>query len=241
MIFFLDMSDTVIRQMNHLHKAQRPELIFEKMDATCTNYADDTFNVVIDKGTLDAMFTDESTEIVANVHRLFSEIERVLRLGGRYICISLLQPHILNHLVEWFVDHGWPLRILRCTEVDINKSAEDRIFPVFAIIATKFRKMNDMKPVLEISLNQSQGHLTRLKTPEDLIGSVRGVQQFAAVRAGYAKTDNQMFNCDDKRQADVSLDLMTSGSQTPRYSLYLVDRDPPHQAPFAVFIVPQGR
>ena len=131
-------------------------MIFEKMDATCTNYDDDTFNVIIDKGTLDAMMPDESTEVVANVHRLFSEIERVLRLGGRYLCISLVQPHILNHLVEWFVDHGWPLRILRCTEVDVSKSPEDRIFPVFGIIATKFRKMNDMKPVLEISLSSRE-------------------------------------------------------------------------------------
>ena len=72
-------------------------------------------------------------------------------------------------------------------------------------------------------------------------GSVRGVQQFAAVRAGMAKTDNQLFKCDDARQADVSLDLMAAGSETPRYSFYLVDRDPPNQTPFAVFIVPQGR
>lgn len=226
--------------MTHLHKDQRPDLVFQKMDATHMDYDDDSFNVVIDKGTLDAMMPDDSSEVVANVNGMFSEVERVLRLGGRYLCISLLQPHILHQIVHWFVDHGWPLRILRCTEVDISKNPEDRIFPVFAIIATKFRKMSDMKPVLEISLSSSQGHLTRLKTQEDLIGSVRGVQQFAAVRAGMAKGD-QLFQCEDARQADVSLDLMTPSSIHPRYSFYLVDRNPPHQIPFAVFIVPQGR
>ena len=83
--------------------------------------------------------------------------------------------------------------------------------------------------------------MTRLKTPEDLIGSVRGVQQFAAVRAGMAKGNSQLFKCDDERQADVSLDLMSPGSDKPRYSFYLVDREPPNNMPFAVFIVPQGR
>ena len=39
--------------MNHLHKSARPDLVFEKMDATNTVYEDDDFNVVLDKG----MFT----------------------------------------------------------------------------------------------------------------------------------------------------------------------------------------
>jgi ubiquinone/menaquinone biosynthesis C-methylase UbiE len=107
------LSDTVIRQMTHLHKTDRPDLIFEKMDVTSLSYEDDRFSVVMDKGTLDAMMPDDSVEVVANVSRMFSEVDRVLRLGGRYICISLLQPHILNHLVDWFTDRGWPLRILR--------------------------------------------------------------------------------------------------------------------------------
>ena len=71
------MSDTVIRQMVHQHQTQRPDLIYEKMDATSMSYADDAFNVIIDKGTLDAMMPDESIEVVANVHRLFCEIERL--------------------------------------------------------------------------------------------------------------------------------------------------------------------
>ncbi len=76
------MSDTVIRQMKHLHQDQRPDLTFEKMDATNMDYSDDSFNVILDKGTLDAMMPDESTEVVANVHRLFSEIGNLIRNCG---------------------------------------------------------------------------------------------------------------------------------------------------------------
>ena len=38
--------------MNHQHQNERPELRFEKMDATNMNYNDDDFNVILDKGTL---------------------------------------------------------------------------------------------------------------------------------------------------------------------------------------------
>lgn len=72
----------------------------------------------------------------------------MLRLGGRYICISLLQPHILDFITQWFSERGWPLRILRCQEADANKSPQDRLFPVFVIVATKFRKMPNMPQVI---------------------------------------------------------------------------------------------
>ena len=78
---------------------------------------------------------------------LMQEISRVLRFGGRYICISLLQPHILDYIVKWFNGNGWPVRILRCKEAEENKSPEERIFPVFAVVATKFKKMPNMPTV----------------------------------------------------------------------------------------------
>ena len=40
----------VVKQMNHLHHQDRPDLVFEKMDATNMIYNDDHFNVILDKG-----------------------------------------------------------------------------------------------------------------------------------------------------------------------------------------------
>ena len=34
--------------------------------------------------------------------KFFNEIDRVLKVGGRYMCISLAQDHILNSLVNSF-------------------------------------------------------------------------------------------------------------------------------------------
>ena len=87
----------------------------------------------------------------------------------------------------------------------------------------------------------ADGQITRLKTREELINSVRGIQQFAAVRAGAAKSQ-KLFRSADARREDVSLDLRTSDSEAPKYSLYTVDSDRSGcTLKFAVFIVPQGR
>ena len=54
--FFLDLSDMVVKQMNHLHHQDRPDLVFEKMDATNMIYNDDHFNVILDKGIVKLIF-----------------------------------------------------------------------------------------------------------------------------------------------------------------------------------------
>jgi hypothetical protein len=86
----------------------------------------------------------------------------------------------------------------------------------------------------------TDGQTSRLKSRENLVDSVRGIQQFAAVRAGAAKTQ-KLFRGTDARHEDVSLDLKTADSDMPKYSLFMVDREKPSSLKFAVFIVPQGR
>ena len=58
----------------HLIIRQRPELKFLKMDATAMEFSDGSFSCVLDKGTLDAMMTDSSDEVVARVAKMFDEV-----------------------------------------------------------------------------------------------------------------------------------------------------------------------
>ena len=150
--------------------------------------------------------------------------------------MSLLQPHIIKHITAWFSEAGWPLRVLRCTEADLSKQPKDRTFPVFVIICTKFKKMENMKSVIEFSLS-SDSKLTRLDQGASLIESVRGCQQFAALRAGLAAGG-------DKSIEEVCLQLRTEQSNSIKYSLFLTERQQQGglcNLPFAAFIVPQGR
>ncbi len=65
---------------------------------------------MLDKGTVDALMTDDSAEVKERMDQMLAEVGRILRLGGRFVTVTLLQPHILHYLVHWAVDRGWPIR-----------------------------------------------------------------------------------------------------------------------------------
>jgi len=91
---------------------------------------------------------------------LLQEIDRVLRVGGRYICISLLQPHILSHLLDKLPvpapeGFGWPFRICHCAEAsaaNAQANSAGPTMPVFFVVSTKFKAMPGMKSVIILDL-----------------------------------------------------------------------------------------
>jgi len=68
------------------------------------SFGDDEFSVVLDKGTIDAIFTQNTPEVVSQIDKMLLEIGRVLRVGGRFVCVSLAQEHIAKHIVHSFAD-----------------------------------------------------------------------------------------------------------------------------------------
>lgn len=57
--------------MKDKNKVKRPNLIFEQMDATKMNYTNEKFNVIIDKGTLDALMPDNDTPTTILINNYF--------------------------------------------------------------------------------------------------------------------------------------------------------------------------
>ncbi len=56
-----------------------------------------SFNVVMDKGGLDALMGEDTSDADVAGDRLLAEVARVLDpAAGTYLCVSLLQPHVLS-------------------------------------------------------------------------------------------------------------------------------------------------
>jgi len=55
----IDYSSVVIDQMRRRHKERRPEMEWLEMDVRDLQFADQSFDVAIDKGTMDAMMTSK--------------------------------------------------------------------------------------------------------------------------------------------------------------------------------------
>ena len=60
------------------------------MDCRALKYADESFDILIDKSTLDCMMCGTDSEL--NVCKMMKESQRVLKTDGFYVIISLEEP-----------------------------------------------------------------------------------------------------------------------------------------------------
>ncbi|XP_008493072.2 eEF1A lysine and N-terminal methyltransferase [Calypte anna] len=228
----IDISDPVIRQMRERSGSRRPRMSYLLMDMLQMDFPDAHFQVVLDKGTLDAVLTDEEEATLAKVDRMFAEISRVLQVGGRYLCISLAQAHVLKKAVEYFSQQGWVVRIHQMAG---SGDKQQFVLPVFVYVMTKFRKIPGSAPqILEIC-SEEQEKPMRVESAEQLVGAVKDRQHYALLCSQLSKTP-----CREQ----VSLDLCDKESGRPRYTLHVVDSPsvkPSRENHFAIFIIPQGR
>ncbi|XP_077757798.1 eEF1A lysine and N-terminal methyltransferase isoform X4 [Canis aureus] len=75
----IDISEVVIKQMKERNASRRPQMSFLKMDMTQMEFPDASFQVVLDKGTLDAVLMDEEEKTLQQVDRMLAEVGRVLQ------------------------------------------------------------------------------------------------------------------------------------------------------------------
>eukprot|EP00744_Colponema_vietnamica_P023463 GILI01033952.1.p1 GENE.GILI01033952.1~~GILI01033952.1.p1 ORF type:complete len:254 (-),score=63.02 GILI01033952.1:57-818(-) len=94
----IDFSQVVIEKMRQKH-ADKPEMTWECMDMLELSFADQSFDVVIDKATMDVLMCDigdvwdPREEVWRDTHRMCAGISRVLKSEGKFIGISFDQPH----------------------------------------------------------------------------------------------------------------------------------------------------
>lgn len=112
----VDYSESVIEKMASLTKEKCPKMKWECKDMRDLNgFSDETFDVVLDKGALDALWADAGSqwdpndETKANVVASLNETFRVLKRGGLYLMISFGQPHFRKPLLAIV---GWPIEVV---------------------------------------------------------------------------------------------------------------------------------
>lgn len=227
----IDISETVVSHMNQRNAERRPDLSFHQVDATQTPYEDASFQAALDKGTLDAMASEEEGALA---RRMLSEVSRVLKVGGRYVCVTLAQETVIKLAVEHFVHLGWAVR-LHCLQEERGKEEEDTFaLPVFVLICTKFRQPMPA-PILEMCVGDD-GAPVRLAHVCELLSAVREYQAYSVLRKRLRTSSDPGSN--------LSLTLCDARTGLPRYTLTVQDCPTGAKVPkpnhFAIFIVPRG-
>jgi len=96
----IDYSPTLIQMMEGRHQSASPLMEWQIMDVRDLKFEDSTFDVVMDKGTMDAMLAvdgslwDPPDEAIQNCTKEVSEALRVLKSpGGIFFYLTFGQPH----------------------------------------------------------------------------------------------------------------------------------------------------
>ncbi|XP_056619937.1 eEF1A lysine and N-terminal methyltransferase isoform X1 [Triplophysa dalaica] len=227
----IDISETVVSHMNQRNTERRPDLTFQQVDATETGFENGSFQAALDKGTLDAMASEEEGALAG---RMMKEVGRVLAVGGRYVCITLAQEHVIKLAVEHFAQ-GWAVRIHCLSGQQTEDSDSSFALPVFVLVCTKFRQAPPFA-VLELCEGED-GAPTRLASVPDLLSAVKE-------RQAYNLMLHKLRGGTDA-SSTPSLTLCHAATGRPRYTLTVQDSLPSAKLPrsnhFAIFIVPQGR
>ncbi|KAL0241519.1 hypothetical protein GEMRC1_006754 [Eukaryota sp. GEM-RC1] len=106
-IVSIDIAENVVEQMVEKYKESAPELEWQKMDVRKLDFPSETFDLIVDKGTMDALLCGkDSFENVLCAHK---EINRCLKPQGIYVNITYGQPesrldHFKRQDLNWNVE-----------------------------------------------------------------------------------------------------------------------------------------
>lgn len=110
-----DYSSVVIENMRNKCQHTCPDMEWEVMDILNMTYDPESFDVVIEKGTLDALMVHErdpwniSEETEKTIETVLHQVRSVLKTGGKFVSITFAQPHFrkphyARQLFEWSVE-----------------------------------------------------------------------------------------------------------------------------------------
>ncbi|XP_056452367.1 EEF1A lysine methyltransferase 4 isoform X2 [Gadus chalcogrammus] len=99
----IDYSSVCVDAMAARH-AHCPGMTWRQMDARQLDVPDASFDIVLEKATLDAMLVEEkdpwkvSPQTAGLIHQVLKEVRRALRPRGRFLSLTFAQPHFRKPL-----------------------------------------------------------------------------------------------------------------------------------------------
>ncbi|KAK8937666.1 hypothetical protein KSP40_PGU000553 [Platanthera guangdongensis] len=180
----IDFSKIVVSDMLRRNVRSRPEMRWRVMDMTDMQLADESFDVVFDKGGLDALMEPEVGSELGS--KYLKEVKRVLKSGGKYLCLTLAESHVLGLLFNLF-RFGWKTSIHAVPKKHVNKPTFQTLMVVF--LKEQFSTVN----LIESSFDQSTV-ACNTKQAHDLVDVVKSEN---LIRKKYSSSTDMIYSLSD--------------------------------------------
>ncbi|CAN6722659.1 unnamed protein product [Malus baccata var. baccata] len=141
----IDFSKVAISDCLRRNVRNRPDMRWRVMDMTAMQFSEEAFDVVVDKGGLDALMEPEMGPKLGDQY--LSEVRRVLKCGGKFVCLTLAESHVLALLFSKY-RFGWKMGIHAIPQKPSSKPslqaymvvAEKEVSSVLQDVTTSFNK-----------------------------------------------------------------------------------------------------
>ncbi|BBG93368.1 S-adenosyl-L-methionine-dependent methyltransferases superfamily protein [Prunus dulcis] len=215
-------SDCLRRNVRH-----RPDMRWRVMDMTAMQFEDEAFDVVVDKGGLDALMEPELGPKLGTQY--LSEVRRVLKSGGKFICLTLAESHFR---------FGWKMGIHAIPQKPSSKPS----LQAFMVIAEK-QEITSSFNDSSLALKGSQA-----------CGLLEAVEKENQIRRDYSTGSDVLYSLEELQlgaRGDLTklcpghrFQLTLGGDSRFSYRAVVLDAQE-SSGPFAyhcgVFIVPKTR
>lgn len=199
----------------------KEHLVYQVQDVFQLSFGLESFHTVVDKGTLDAVFPEDTADNQVKIAELFQKLMGILKDKGNLIIISLLQHFILHSLLHFCQQHHY---FIQFYEV-IPHNKQDTLVPFLVRIQKQQTNTIHLVKVdatiTSYSISQIKKKIKEIQLQNSFIKNIRKLQK------------NQSF----------SLEIFGEEKQK-KYVFWVHDSDDENvlnKQSCGVFITPQGK
>ncbi|XP_042285337.1 EEF1A lysine methyltransferase 4 [Thunnus maccoyii] len=142
----IDYSSVCISAMSARH-SDCPGMTWHQMDIRQLSFPNESFDVILEKATLDAIMVEEKTpwevspETAGFIHKALTEISRCLKPGGLFVSVTFAQPFFRKRLYAR-TEYNW----------SIKQYSYGEGFEYFVYVLTKGEELSPEDAALEKKL-----------------------------------------------------------------------------------------
>ncbi|XP_031137106.1 EEF1A lysine methyltransferase 4 [Sander lucioperca] len=158
----IDYSSVCISAMSARY-SDCPRMTWHEMDVRQLSFPNASFDVILEKATLDAIMVEEKTpwevspHTACFIHQALTEISRCLKPGGRFVSVTFAQPFFRKRLYAR-TEYNWSIR----------KYSYGEGFQYFVYVMTKGEELSPEDAALEKKLlEDTKSPPTRVATTQD--------------------------------------------------------------------------
>lgn len=206
-------------------------------------FADEFFDVILDKGGLDALMEPELGPMLGS--KYLKEVKRVLKLGGKFLCLTLAESHVLGLLFSEF-RFGWETSIHAIPQKPSNKPT----FQTFMVAVVK-EKLSALSQIISLYDRSAADY-----NAKQIHALVNAVENENKIRSEYSSGTDIIYSLEDLQLGAKGnlkelcpgrrfrLTLGERGGSLYSYKTVLLDaqqQPDPFLYHYGVFIVPKTR